>query len=155
VIESAPSELRTVVLPTGTADVILPSIAMAEVISYQDPTPYRNAPGWLLGAITWRGCNVPLLSLEVEEMTPSEPIRSRRPRVVICYTPSGNRALPYLGFRTIGLPRVARANAQVLAATPLVSENPFVLHGLTLSGRPGYIPDMDAIERAVLEFVQS
>ena len=32
-----------------------------------------------------------------------------------------------------------------------VPENPFVLHALTRAERPAWIPDLDAIEQAVLE----
>lgn len=152
---SHPAELRGVVLTTGAADLLLPFVAMAEVVGYQDPTPYASAPPWLLGAVTWRGCAVPLLSLAMADAEPVDVDRGQRARLVICYTPSGNRALPYVGILSFKPPRLARLSPQVLEPTQTPSENPFVLHGLTFAERPAWIPDMDSIERAVLGTIRS
>ena len=148
-------QLRGVVVPTGAVDVLLPNAAVAEVIGYQDPAPYASAPGWLLGALNWRGFALPLVSLTIAGEDPVGVVYGQRARSVICYTPSGNSALPYVGVAAIGPPRLARLSAKVLEPTQLLVDNPFVLHGLTYAERPAWIPDMDAIERAVLEAMPS
>ena len=149
------SQLRGVVVPMGVVDVLLPNAAVAEIVGYQDPAPYVSAPGWLLGALTWRGFTLPLVSLTMAGEEPVEAVYGQRARSVICYTPSGNSALPYVGIAAVGPPRLARLSAQALEPIQLRVANPFVLHGLTYAERPAWIPDMDAIERAVLEAMPS
>ena len=144
-------DVRGVVLPTGAWDLLLPNAAVAEVVSYQHPTSYASSPGWLLGAITWRGCSVPLISLAMASAEPVEVARGQRARLVVCYTPSGNSALPYVAFLALGPPRLSRFNPQVLEPARVQPENPFVIHGAIFADKPAWIPDMDAIERAVLE----
>ncbi len=149
----ASKEVRGIVLPTGAADLLMPNAAVVEVIAYCDPEPYPSAPGWLLGAVYWRGRDVPLVSLAAAGTGAAAP-RLPRARLVICYTPSGNSALPYVGILTVTPPRLARLSAEMLEPAQMDPDNPFVLHALTYAEQPAWIPDMDAIERAVLEALQ-
>ena len=147
-------EVRGVVIPTGAADLLLPNAAVAEVIGYQDPMRVPHAPDWLLGMVAWRGCKVPLVSLRQADIESVDGAHGQRTRLVICYTPSGNAALPYVGIRAEGPPRLARLSAQTLVPAQAETGNLFVLHGLIHAERPAFIPDMDAIERVVLEAIQ-
>jgi len=149
--EAPPSELRGVVLPTGNADLLLPNAAVAEVVGYKEPAPFANAPLWLLGGVPWRGCSVPLISIAMANAVPGDVAHGQRGRMVICYTPSGNRALPYIAIFAVGPPRLARLNPQSLQPAEGLPDNPFVLQGLMFAERPAWIPDMDAIERALVE----
>lgn len=143
-------EVSGVLIPAGTADVLLPNAAVAEVTTFNDPTPLPSVPDWLLGTVTWRGCSVPLVSLARAGAEPTGSGHPRRSRVMICYTPSGNSALPYVGILASGPPRLVRLSAQVLKPAQIEPEHPFVLHGLIYAQRSAFIPDMDAIERALL-----
>lgn len=147
-------EVSGVVIPTGAADLLLPNAAVAEVTGYQDPTLLPSAPDWLLGMVTWRGCNVPLVSLRRADVAPEQGAHGQRAYLIICYTPSGNAALPYVGIRADGPPRLARLTAQTLVPAQIEIGNLFVLHGLIHAERPAFIPDMDAVELAVLEAIQ-
>jgi chemosensory pili system protein ChpC len=152
---SAPAEeLRGVVLPLGPADLLLPNAAVAEVLGYREPETSGGGPPWLLGTVTWRERPVPLVSLPAAAH-PSQPVAlGPRARLAVCFTPSGNRALPYVGLLCVGPPRLARFRADNLSPTGEEADNPFILHTLTYAERPGWIPDLDALERAVLESVQ-
>jgi len=150
-----PEAVRCVALPTGAADLLLPNIAVAEILGFRDPTPYDSAPDWLLGTLSWRGFTVPVVSVAMASANLVEAGVGQRTRVVICYTPSGNRSLPYVGIFAIGPPRLTRITPQVLEPADAQPQNPFVLHGLTYAEQPAWIPDMDAIERAVLEAIPS
>lgn len=150
-----PGEVRVVVIPTGVLDVLLPNAAVAEVTAFHDPVPLGTTPDWLLGIVTWRGCEVPLVTLAQPGAETLESIHGQRLRLIICYTPNGNATLPYVGILAYGPPRLARLSAQALAPAKIHTGPPFVLHGLTYEERPGFIPDMDAIEQALLEAMQS
>jgi chemosensory pili system protein ChpC len=150
-----PEEIRSIVLATGAANLLLPNVAVAEIIGYQDPVPYTSPPPWLLGSVSWRGFPVPLVSLSMSNEHPIEVAQSRHARIVICYTPSGNRTLPYVGIVATESPRLARLSPEVLEPTQVPAENPFVLHSLIYAETLAWIPDMDAIERAVIEAKQT
>jgi chemosensory pili system protein ChpC len=147
-------ELRGVVLPLGPADLLLPNVGVAEVLSYRDPEPVVHGPPWLLGRVTWRERSVPLVSLPAAAVPPSPVERGPRARLVVCFTPNGNAALPYLGLLCVGPPRLARFRADNLQPAEPEGENPFVLHTLTYGDRPAWIPNLDALERALLEALE-
>jgi chemosensory pili system protein ChpC len=142
-----------VTLPAGSADLLLPNAAVAEILTYHPPTPVPGGPDWLIGNLVWQQRPVPVVSVaaaraaaEGEKTAPG-----RRTCLVVCYVPSGNRALPYVALLAFGPPHLGRFRPDNLKPAQAEEANPFVLHTLTYAGRPAWIPDMDAIARAVLE----
>jgi chemosensory pili system protein ChpC len=155
VIDGAPhpdaESVAGIVLPAGTADLLLPNAAVAEVVAYRSPAGIEGAPPWLLGHLDWRDRPVPVVSIAAADGGTESAAPGRRARLAVCYTPSGNAALPYVAFLAVEPARLARFRAEGLKPAKAVPENPFVLHALTHAERPAWIPDLDAIEQAVLE----
>jgi chemosensory pili system protein ChpC len=142
------------VVPSGAANLLLPNAAVAEIVAYRPPAAVEGAPAWLLGTLDWRDRLVPAVSIAAAGANPAEVKPGHRARLVVCFTPSGNQALPYMALLATAAPRLARFHEQSLVPDPDAAEpqdNPFVLHALRYMDQPGWIPDMDALERAVLE----
>ncbi len=51
-------------LPLHQKNILLPSMAVAEIIAYEEPKKIADVPQWLLGLLTWRGVPIPLAHLE-------------------------------------------------------------------------------------------
>ncbi len=51
-------------LPLHQKNILLPSMAVAEIIDYEKPKQIADVPQWLLGLLTWRGVPIPLAHLE-------------------------------------------------------------------------------------------
>ena len=51
-------------LPLHQKNILLPSIAVAEIIGYEEAKKLSDVPRWLLGLLTWRGVPIPLAHLE-------------------------------------------------------------------------------------------
>jgi chemosensory pili system protein ChpC len=51
-------------LPLHQKNILLPSMAVAEIIDYEEPKQIEDVPEWLLGLLTWRGVPIPLAHLE-------------------------------------------------------------------------------------------
>ncbi|MCE6984778.1 chemotaxis protein CheW, partial [Pseudomonas frederiksbergensis] len=51
-------------LPLSDRCLVLPNVAVAELIGFQAGSPVLASPEWLLGWIDWRGQRLPLLSFE-------------------------------------------------------------------------------------------
>lgn len=143
--------LRGVVLPVGPSDVLLPNAAVAEVLAYREPAALADAPPWLLGTLEWREREIPVVSLAAAGDPPQSAEPGRRARLAVCFTPDGNPELPYMGLLCVAPPRLARFLPEALEPGEEPPANPFVLHALTFAERPAWIPDLDAIERALLD----
>jgi len=56
--------LTCLLLPLQEKALILPSSAIAEIISFERPKLIPDIPKWLVGISTWRGIQIPLTHLE-------------------------------------------------------------------------------------------
>jgi hypothetical protein len=74
-----------------------------------------------------------------------------RPCVLIAFSPNGNRALPYFGFLVADSPHLVRVHAADLAPEKVPQTRSFVLHALEFQGRPAWVPDLDEVERQLLQ----
>jgi chemosensory pili system protein ChpC len=149
------SELRGLVAATGAGDLLLPTSAVAEVVAYGGEAGSRTGePVWLIGELKWRDRQVPLIDVVPHEVGLARaPVdRHRRPHVLVCFTPSGNRALPYVGLLVSGLPRLIRIRIDDLIPTADATARPFALCALEFQGRPAWVPDLDEVERQGLRY---
>ncbi|KPW95884.1 CheW domain protein, partial [Pseudomonas syringae pv. cerasicola] len=58
------TSLTGLLLPLSDRHLLLPNVAVAELIDYQDCSAEPGAPEWYLGPISWRELTLPLLSFE-------------------------------------------------------------------------------------------
>lgn len=115
--QALPREIRGVMLPVTGGRVLVPSTAMAEVITYAHPTAVDGAPAWLLGRSSWRGWSVPIVSFPVLGGTVAvEPTENTRVAVVKAL--GGNPRLPYFGILCQGFPRLTLIDADALVDDP-------------------------------------
>lgn len=56
--------LPCLMLPLRHTNIVLPSSAVAEIVSYEAPKQVEDQPKWLLGIFSWRGVPIPLTQLE-------------------------------------------------------------------------------------------
>lgn len=150
VTQALPREIRGVMLPVTGARVLVPGTTMAEVITYAHPSPVAGAPQWLLGRSSWRGWNVPIVSLPVLGGTAlAEPTENSR--VAILKALGGNPRLPYFGILCQGFPRLTLIDADTLNVdTPDVGLPVGVSEQVELRGDTAWIPDLAIIEGLVI-----
>ena len=58
------NELKCIILTLKKENVIVPSAAVAEIISIEELDEVSDAPDWILGQFKWRGEEIPLISFE-------------------------------------------------------------------------------------------
>jgi chemosensory pili system protein ChpC len=142
-------ELRVLLLPAESGELMLPAAAVAEIVRAGDlALPDPGSPPWLAGTMEWRGLRVPVARLAEPELG----LRGRL-HAVVCYAPSADPRLPFLAVESAGLPQLARVGAESLA--PEEGERPtsppFVLTPLSINGRPAWLMDLDALEASLLD----
>jgi len=111
--EAATREIKCLVLPVSGRPLIVPNVAVAEIVTQQDVASQPGAPDWLLGAGTWRGTHIPLIAFDRlcgERDEPPDPTG----RFVVMYGLEGEGAPPFYGVRIDALPRSETVDAQRL-----------------------------------------
>lgn len=149
--------VRGLIAPTTLGDLLLPAAAVAEVVSYTggDVRPHQGGSQWLVTDLNWLDQWVPLVDLSAaqddrQDESTTGTRRRRRPCVLVCFTPNGNPAVPYLAILTADSPRLVRLTAADLAEAANPQTIPLALFALEYRGRPAWVPDLDLIERETL-----
>jgi chemosensory pili system protein ChpC len=143
---SAPrTTLTTLMLPLSDRSLILPNVAVAELIDYQLRQPVMGAPDWHMGMIVWRDLQIPLVSFEAA--CGALPMVGERARIVVLNCLSDG-PLQFMAMLIQGVPRSCKVDSQLsYVDVPLA---PLELAAVQISDRIARIPDLDGLERLLL-----
>lgn len=150
--------LRGVLIPAGHKHILLPNAAVAEIIVFREPTPKAGMPNWLLGFIDWRGLKTPVIAWErlVEKREPAW--KTQRTYIAVLNTLNGNPAVTHIGLLSIGVSRLTRIRAEIVAEDKNETlTSPLIKAAVTITSTiadsimrlPSWIPDLDELEQQV------
>lgn len=147
------ADVRAVLLPLQGGQLLLPNATVSEVVGFRDPAPIdNNEAEWLLGTFEWRQKKVPVIAFETLLSLPRE--ESGRARIAICNTLNGNAQCPYIGILLRSIPHLTRVTEETI--TPLGDDSDsseMVVRQVKVNGQEAWIPDLDTLERAVLNLL--
>lgn len=134
----------------ATGQLIIPRSCVAEVIAWQTPAEFEQAPGWCLGSILWEGRQVPVVSFEGLCGQPV-PQHSSRARLVVLHTVSPQLQTGALALLAQGFPQLLRASAELLRTDPTRSfdDNDLVICQVRLLDESSLVPDLARLEARV------
>ncbi|MET0088253.1 MAG: chemotaxis protein CheW [Sedimenticola sp.] len=143
------SEVRGVLLPLRTGQLLLPNATVSEVVGYTPPESHSDdAPDWLLGSISWRQQMLPLVSFEVLAGSPREEV-GHRARIAICNTLNGNPKRPYIGLVLKTIPHLVKVTEESITTLDGEAKGEMILSRVEIAGQEAWIPDLDALEMAL------
>jgi chemosensory pili system protein ChpC len=128
-------------LPLADRHLLLPNVAIAELIDYQAPRPDALQSPWQLGQITWRDQSLPLLSLEAARGAPVEV--GARARIVVLNT-LGTSHRAFIALLIQDIPRSCRLDAQLsYGDVPLAA---LELAAVQVGEIVARVPDLEGLE---------
>lgn len=145
-------ELATLLIPVNGKQLVLPNVAVAEIIPYIEPEAEDDVPNWYLGKVTWRNIQVPLLSFEAINEEPFLS-HSRGRRIVVLNGLVDEKRLPFCAMVSEGVPRLTRVMADEVAVDEEAETGPAEAGRVLVSGERAVIPDVDYIQNAILELL--
>jgi chemosensory pili system protein ChpC len=132
-------------LPIHQQQLLLPNVSVAEVVSYQAPTELKGKPEYLLGLVSWRGINIPLLSFELANQQNSLKASPHARIVVINSIGEHHEKLPFFAIVTQGIPRLVKVASDLIK--PVKGPNDKAERStIKLDGEEAIIPDLDYLE---------
>lgn len=145
--ELAEVRVRSFILPLNNMSLLVPSTVIAEVLDYKEIEPSGHMPEWLVGMLSWRGRNVPMLCFE--KLLGQEPAGRRGgTRYVVCNTLNGSSRIPFIALQIEGLPQLRMVTHEMLTAdNEAVQTEPAVKANLRLQGEKVILPDLDVMEK--------
>jgi chemosensory pili system protein ChpC len=141
------TQLTGLILPLSDRNLLLPNVAVAELIDYQDCSAESGAPEWYLGPIRWRQHTLPLLSFEA-----ACGARTRvggRARIVVLNALGGRDDLKFIALLTQGIPRSCKVDNQLSYVDVPLSE--LELAAVQVGETIAKIPDLVGFEQWLVD----
>ncbi len=110
----AEQEIRTILAPLADGHLLLPNSAVAEIMAYTQPEPFRKAPNWLLGELAWHGWQVPIICFEQVINKKSRSSVTPKSRILIIKTLGESTQVNYIGLLIQGLPKLKTVTRDTL-----------------------------------------
>ena len=134
-------------LPLADRTLILPNVAVAELIDYQPGTFDLDSPPWYLGRVNWRNRQIPLLSFE--SACGGKTVIGERARIVVLNALGGRPDLKFMALLVQGIPRSCKLDSQLsYVDVPLCGLEQAAVQ---VAEQVVKIPDLLALEQRLVE----
>lgn len=143
-------QVACLLVPMQGMQLLLPNVAVAEVVSYADLESVDGMPPWFLGKLMWRGVELPVLCYE--KLNRNEDVAdSANRRVAVLNGVSGLNGLSFYAMLVQGIPRLHKVREQDIAeeADDYADKGACESVRVILNGSIAFIPDLDMLEQAV------
>lgn len=141
------TSLTGLLLPLSDRYLLLPNVAVAELIDYQDCHADPDAPPWYLGNIVWRDLSLPLLSFEAA--CGGRTKVGGRARIVVLNALGGHPGLRYMALLIQSIPRSCKVDNQLsYVDIPLAR---LELAAVQVGDTQARIPDLPGLEQWLLD----
>jgi chemosensory pili system protein ChpC len=143
--------LNGLIVPMAEQPLLLPNVAVAELVGFRLSQPAEKAPEWFLGWASWRDQKVPLV--DPERLLGQLPTTNATApaRTLILNALGGRPGMPFIGLRVWGIPRSRKV---VRGEIEQAGEGRrFVSQSVRLAGSDDVllIPDLHAFEDALAD----
>lgn len=139
-----PAQIPSLMVPLQGRPLLVPNVAVAEIVPFTAPVPVPGKQAWNLGNIMWRGVKIPIIS--VVQLRGEDEDIPMEARIAVFNGISGK--IPFYGVICHGIPRLVRVRAPDIepvdgAYTPV--DDAFV----AVNGELAIIPNLDALEAMI------
>lgn len=140
------SSLTGLLLPLSDRSLVLPNVAVAELIGYRPGMQVLEGFDWHLGWIDWRNQRLPLISFEAACGGSTQV--GERARIVVLNS-LGDSRLRFMALLVQGIPRSCKLDSQLnYVDVPLA---PLELAAVQVGELVARVPDLVGLERLLLE----
>lgn len=145
-LAATPTEIPSLMVPLQGRPLLVPNLAVAEIVPFNAPVPVSGKPQWFLGHIMWRGVKVPVVS--VVQLRGEDEVIPPEARITMFNGIGG--LVPFYGVIAHGIPRLVRVRQEDVEPTdgmytPI--DDAFVAVG----GELAIIPNLVQLETMIAE----
>jgi chemosensory pili system protein ChpC len=144
--------VRSLWVPLEGLKLLVPNVAIAEVINYQPVDEMRDGPDWLLGVLRWREQELPVVSME-RLLGLDVPPALTGARISVFNSVKAESPLSFYAALTTGIPSLFSADADELGSS-LRGERDLprtVADCIRIGEVEALIPDLEVVQGMVDE----
>ena len=142
------SSLTGLLVPLADRTLLLPNVAVAELIPYRPPHVTPGLPSWFLGQVAWRDLQLPLLSFEAA--SDGQPQIGPGVRVAVLNAMGGRDKVKFIALLVQGIPRSMKVDGNLQRAGGAVLA-PLELDAVQLGEAVVKIPDLIGLEQKLAD----
>lgn len=142
--------VRSLWVPLDGVNLLVPNVAVAEVINYRPLEMIESGPAWLLASLNWRNHDLPTVAIE-SLCGSGLPQGERGSRIAIFNSVRAGSKLPFYAIVTAGIPRLFSADADALGESLLPVRNlpDTVADCIQIGNEEALIPDLEVIQSMI------
>lgn len=148
VISQDAESLTGLLMPLADRMLLVPNVAVAELIPYRAPQAVQGMPAWFLGQVQWRDLSPPLLSFEAASSGEPQPVGSAA-RVAVLNAVGGRDHVKFIALLVQGIPHSIKVDASLARAD--VELAPLELDAVNLGDMQARIPDLVGLEQKLAD----
>lgn len=145
--QNAVASLTGLLVPLADRTLLLPNVAVAELIPYRPPVISPGLPSWFLGQVPWRDLQLPLLSFEAA--TGGQSQIGPGVRVAVLNALGGRDKIKFIALLVQGIPRSMKLEDNLQRAN--VPLTPLELDAVQLGEAVVKIPDLVGLEQKLAD----
>lgn len=149
-VSESGSDIPCFLLPLQDETLLVPTVTVAEMGAIQPFEIIHNTPDWFLGFYNWRNIRVPVISFETLNGKNSPRINSRG-RVAVLNNTGVSEQIPFISLLTQNIPRMTRVEEKDISENPASDKRQHDLMAVKVGLEELVIPDIEALEKAVVE----
>lgn len=142
--------VRSLWIPLSRMNLLVPNVAIAEVINYQPVDLVDDGPDWLLGKLRWREQELPIVSMERIFGLPL--IEGKLgARISILNSVQRGAKMPFYAMVTAGIPRLFSADSDALGESVLEGKDfsNVVADCVRIGSEEAIIPNLEVIQAMI------
>ena len=142
--------VRSLWVPLEGVNLLVPNVAIAEVIDYQPLDLIHDGPDWLLGCLRWREQELPVVSVE-RLCGFNLPQGARGSRISVLNSVLAGSELSFYAIVTADIPRLFSADEDALGSSMLGDRvlPRTVADCVRIGNEEAFIPDLESIQEMV------
>ncbi|MFI8741988.1 chemotaxis protein CheW [Stutzerimonas zhaodongensis] len=147
ITQDTSASLTGLLVPLADRMLLVPNVAVAELIPYRAPQSAQGTPSWFLGQVSWRDLTLPLLSFEAA--SDGQPNTGSGSRVAVLNALGGRDHVKFIALLVQGIPRSVKVDPNLARSdVPLA---PLELDAVNLGDVQARIPDLIALEQKLAD----
>ncbi|KZX62822.1 chemotaxis protein CheW [Stutzerimonas frequens] len=148
VVSQDAESLTGLLMPLADRMLLVPNVAVAELIPYRAPQAVEGMPAWFLGQVQWRDLSLPLLSFEAAS-TGQPPAVGQTARVAVLNAVGGREHVKFIALLVQGIPHSIKVDTSLARADAALA--PLELDAVDLGDMQARIPDLVGLEQQLAD----
>ena len=141
--------IKCVLLNINEDKLVLPNVAIAEIVPIRNIINVANKPDWMLGYLDWRGNSVPLVAFETLGGVRMPSLASGEVKAAVVYAVGGDKSFPFVSFLVQGAPQVVNVTATDIIENKEEVQHPAIEQKVMVKGEMASLMDLEKLEQLI------